>query len=93
MGHTAKRVFHWAPEISNGTEEDLIVMPNVPLLGAINKMRADGRTQFEINAFTGMLRLVVDCLRSGLRGFLIYTLLPSGPFSASPTEAPSSKSP
>ena len=59
VGHTAKRVFHWAPEISNGTEEDLIVMPNVPLLGAINKMRADGRTQFEINAFTGMLRLVV----------------------------------
>ena len=57
VGHTDKRVFHWAPEISNGTEDDVIVMPNVPLLGAINKMRADGRTQFEINAFVGMLRL------------------------------------
>ena len=56
VGHTDKRVFHWAPEISNGTEDDVIVMPNVPLLGAINKMRADGRTQFEINAFVGMLR-------------------------------------
>ena len=89
MGHTAKRVFHWAPEISNGTEEDVIVMPNVPLLGAINKMRADGRTQFEINAFTGMLRLVVaGCLLIKWKGSI---LLHSGRSSASPTEAPSSK--
>ena len=55
VGHTDKRVFKWAPEISNGSEDDVIVVPNIPLLGAINKMRADRRTQFEISAFKGML--------------------------------------
>ena len=56
VGHTDKRVFQWAPEISDGAEDDVIIMPNIPLLGAINKMRADGRTQFEISAFMGMLK-------------------------------------
>ena len=40
--YTAKRIFQFAPEISNGTEDDLVIVPNIPLLGAMEKLKPQG---------------------------------------------------
>ncbi len=51
--YTAKRIFQFAPEISNGTEEDLVVVPNIPLLGAMKATKPQG--EYAASVFKSIL--------------------------------------
>lgn len=42
VGFDVHRVYHFAPELSNGSESDMVTVPNVPLFAAIEYMKGEG---------------------------------------------------
>ena len=46
MTFSDSKTYFFAPELSEGSEEDVIVMPNIPLFGAFRKLGGSGILEF-----------------------------------------------
>lgn len=56
-----KKTYHFSPDLSNGSESDVIIMPNIPMFGAFRKM-ADSpfALSFFVDTILGQYQFGID---------------------------------